>query len=425
MRAIVKIPYISSIFATSTFRQSTITFAGTVLNGALGAIFYILAARFLGPSSFGLMGVAIATLTLFSDVGNLGTDTGLVNFVPRYKDQEPEKAERFLKLGFKVKLLVGIVSLVLGLMIAPILADKVFGKPVLQEPLRIAFIGVGALILFSFVTSILQAYQRFWTWSVIQVVTNALRVVLVLGLFFWGALTLSNTLWLYIVIPLFGFIAGILIISPKFLKVRNEFSVAKEFFHYNKWVALFTVFSALGGRLDTFISARLLDSRDLGFYAAANQLVKIVPMIVGALGTVIAPKMASMGGISELKEYLKKTQLLVLGLAMLGIFSIPIVTFLIPHLYGVEYISTTTLFVVLLLAMLVFLVSVPIHMAVFYYFSKPSFFVWISLGQLLIVGLAGWNLISNFGTMGAVTTVLIGQIFSFVVPAVWVLRKVK
>src|SRR3989344_2955674 len=55
--------------ATTTFRQSSITFIGTALTGALGAVFYILAARFLGPSAFGLFNVSLTVLTLTSDIG--------------------------------------------------------------------------------------------------------------------------------------------------------------------------------------------------------------------------------------------------------------------------------------------------------------------------------------------------------------------
>jgi len=65
------IPGIKSIFATATFKQSGITFSGTIVNGVLGAAFYILVARFLGPSSYGLLAVTIASLTLVSDIGDM------------------------------------------------------------------------------------------------------------------------------------------------------------------------------------------------------------------------------------------------------------------------------------------------------------------------------------------------------------------
>src|SRR3989344_830448 len=110
---------IVSPLRTATFRQSTITFGGTIANGLLGAAFYILAARALGPAAFGLLAIAISLLTLVSDIGDLGTDTGLVNFVGRFIASDLDKAKRFLKLGLKIKLTVWLVVLSLGIVLAP------------------------------------------------------------------------------------------------------------------------------------------------------------------------------------------------------------------------------------------------------------------------------------------------------------------
>lgn len=427
-KIIQKIPgynLVAGIFATVTFRQSSITFTGTFINGVLGAVFYILTARFLGPASFGLLMVAITTLTLISDVGDLGTDTGLINFVSRYIKKKSEKAKRFLKLGLEIKLAVSVIVLLFGIFLAPQIAEAAFAKPELAVPLKIASVGVGTFLLFSFITSALQSLQKFWSWSLIQVGTNALRLILIILLFYFGIANLENTLMIYIIIPLLGFFVGIYLIKPDFLKVKNEFSVAKEFFKYNKWVAAFTLLAAFSSRLDTFISARLLSASDVGIYSAANQIVTIVPQIVAAIGTVIAPKMAEMGGIKSLTAYLKKTQLLVLVIAGFGLLSIPVVSYLIPLLFGAEYAASIPLFIILLFAMLIFLISVPFHQAVFYYFSYPKLFFWLSIVHLAIIAGLGWNLISIYGAMGAAVTVLAGQVINFIIPAVWVVKKIR
>jgi O-antigen/teichoic acid export membrane protein len=257
------------------------------------------------------------------------------------------------------------------------------------------------------------------------VATNALRVALVLMLFYLSALNLNLTLLVYIAMPLLGFVVGIFIIKPSFLKVKREFSVTKEFFKYNKWVAAFTLVAAFSSRLDTFISARLLSSGEVGIYSAANQLVTIVPQIVTALATVIAPKMAEMGSIKAMATYLKKTQLMVLAIACLGLLSIPVASYLIPILYGQEYLASIPLFTILLLAMLIFLISVPIHMSIFYYFSYPKLFFWLALLHLTVIAGLGWNLISACGAIGAALTVLVGQVFNFIIPVVWVIRRIR
>ncbi len=418
------VPNIKNVLGTATFRQSLITFFGTAANGALGAVFYIIAARILGPSSFGLLTVTILVLTLVSDIGDLGTDTGLVRFVGKYQKENPEKAKLFLKLGFKVKALVWLFASLIGVVLAPFIAQSLFGKPELIIPLRITFLGVGGVLLFSFITHALQGYQRFLAWSTVQVGTNLLRVLLVLILLYYSSLSLNSTLWVYIGVPLVGFIFGLWFL-PNFFKAKNELTVSKEFFRYNKWVALFILLAAFSGRLDTFISARLLSREDLGIYGAAKQLAAIVPQIVTALSTVIAPKMAEMGTVKDLISYLKKTQLFVSGLGILGILTIPAVLFLIPIFFGEAYLGSGPVFVVLLFSQLVYLISVPVHMSIFYYFSYPKLFFYLSLGHLLIITLLGYALIQTYGVIGAAFAVLAGSIFNFVIPFVWVLRKIR
>ena len=423
--ALLKVFDIRKISKTATFRQALITFFGTITNGALSAVFYILAARILGPANFGLLTIAIATLTLIADIGGLGTDTGLVRFVGKYVKKSKDKVSRFLKLGLEVKVAVWLLVLITGWALAPLISKTIFAKPQLILPLRISFIGVGSYLLYSFILHALQGFQKFWTWSGFQIGSSGIRVLVVLILFIYSKLNLETTLAVFVSVPLLAFLVGLFLLPINFFKVKKETSVAKEFFKYNKWVAAFTAVAAVGARLDTFISARLLTAADVGVYGAAHKMAAIIPQLVGALGTVIAPKMAGMGKIKDLVSYFKKTQLLVLGISLLGILSIPLVLFFIPILLGSEYAASGELFVVLLFAMLIFLISVPVHMAVIYYFSYPKLFLWISLGHLVIIAGGGWVLISSFGAMGAAFTVLIGHIFNFVVPAVWVLSKIR
>src|SRR3989344_2440393 len=323
-----------SLLKTKTLRQSSITFSGSLINGALGAFFFILVARNLGPAGFGIFSLAVAVSTFIADISDLGTGTGIVRFVGKYRTKDPQKALRFLKLGLEIKLLAGFIIVILGYGSSPVLSEIVFGKPELVNSLRIAFLGVGAALLFTFVTNSLQAYQKFWHWSGIYVLTNTIRLLVIIALITSGALTTTNTLLVYISIPLLGFIIGSFFIpTRKYFVIKNEESELKEFFHYNKWVALSAFISAASSRMDTFISARLLTEAQLGIYSASNQLVQVVPQLIGALGTVIAPKMAEINEKS-FKKYFIKTQIMVVLLAILGLIGIPVAYVLIPLLYG-------------------------------------------------------------------------------------------
>jgi O-antigen/teichoic acid export membrane protein len=410
------------ILKTATFRQSSITFLGTVINGLLGFAFIGITAQLLQPSQYGLFVLTTTILIAISDIFDFGTRSGLVRYVSKYLKENKELAFKFLKFTLEFKLIVAAFVTIGGWFLAPIISINFFGKPELILPLQIGFIGVISLSAFSFSIATLQAFQRFWIWSGIQIGTNLLRLLIIFSLYYVGNLSLENTLITYVLIPFLGFIFSFLFIPRKFLFVKKESGVVSELFNYSKWIGAFVVLAAISARLDVFIVGKLLSTSELGIYGIANQLSMIVPQIVVAISTVIAPKMAQMGTKKELVEYYKKTQLMVLGLAGLGLLGIPISFFVIPLLWQ-AYIGAIPIFAILLIAMLIFLISIPIHSVIIYYFGYPKLFFWLSLGHLLIVAIFGWVLTIKFGLMGAAAAVLIGMVFNFIIPLIWGLKK--
>ncbi len=416
---------ILKIIRTKTLRQSVVTATGTIINGVIGWIFYILVARNLGPSNFGIFSVATATIGLLSSIFNVGVDTGLVRFVGKYISSDKEKAFRFMKLGLKVKIISGVALITIGWFLIPFFAYTVLDKPGLLFPLRLSLIGAFGWLLSFFVTSCLQATQKFFSWVGLNIFMTSLRLFAVLGLIYFGISNINFSLYAYIYSPFIGFLLGITFL-PKFFKVKDEGSIAKEFFHYNKWVAIFTVIAAISSRLDIYLSTRLLSLSDLGIYSVANNLSSIVSEIVLALATVVAPKLASFVSVIDAKRYLKKLQLFVIALSVFGVaFGIPLSYYLIPKLYGLSYTPSILPFSILLISQAIFLISVPVHTSIYYYFSEPKVFVFVCLGQIILISTLGWYAISTYGYIGAAFTMLVGNLFNFVVPGLWVLNKLK
>ena len=414
------------IVNTATFKESSITIVGTMLNGLLGALFYISVARILGPVEFGLLTISIVTLTLISDVADIGTNTGLIRFVSSNLSHDKDKAMRFLKLSLEIKIAVWMLAFLTVFFSAPFLAQEIFHKVELILPLRLVAFGVGGALLFSFATSSIQAFQKYFLWSGLNIITNLLRLVLIFILGYNLALNVENGLLVYIILPFFGFFIAMLILpARKIFSAKGEYSLSKELFVYNIPVAIFTIISAFSSRLDTYLTASLLSTREVGIYGAASQLVQVVPQLVGALGVVAAPKFASFQSSNQMLAYFKKFQLLVLGLCLLGILSIPLFVYLIPIIYGHGYQEAVIPFTFLFIAMLVFLFSVPVHISVIYYFARPDVFIWVAIGHLLIIGGLGYIMISSYGIIGASITVLVGTTFNLIYPLIWLLIKLK
>ncbi len=417
---------LKSIIKSATFKQSQVAIISTIINGTLGALFYITLARLVGPSSFGLLTVSLTTLVLIADIVDIGTNTGLIRFVSSNLTTDRNKAYRFLKLSLEIKLIVWLITFVVIFSLAPFLATNIFHKSSLVSPLRLVGFGVGGALLFTFATSMLQAFQKYFLWSLVNITTNFLRLLLILILGFYLKLNVQSSLATYIALPMFGFFMTLLLVPAReIFSAKSEFLLLKELLKYNLPVAIFTIIAAFSSKLDTFLSATLLSSREVGIYGAASQLVQVVPQVVAGLGLVAAPKFSSFTSEHQMVIYLKKLQLLVSGLVLIGILLLPLAIYLIPVLFGQAYQDSISIFIILFFAMLVFLFSLPVHSSVIFYFGRPDVFIWVSIGNLILVGGLGYLMIQNLGMIGAAVSVLIGTAFSFLYPLVWLLVKLK
>lgn len=416
---------IKKLISTATFKHSAISFAGTTITGILGLIFYSYVARQLSTSNYGMFSLSITTLALIASISNLGTDTGVIRFVSKFAQKNNTKSMQYLKLAFKMKLLIWIVILCVGWFITPHVARIFFDKPELAFPFRIALFGVGGMLFSSFGLSALQAYSKFVWWSVLNIGANLARLVFVLILGFAGVLVVENALWVYSGVLFMLFFVNLLLL-PRFWRVSGELPLRKEFMGFNKWVAIFTAVAAIGSRMDTYLSARFLKLSNVGTYSVGVNLVSFVTQIVLALGSVVAPKLSSMTNDASAILYLKKLQLFVIVLGVCGVIvGIPLGSVVIPTIFGMQYAGSVLPFSILLVGQAIFLISVPTHMAVLYYFSYPKLFVYTTIFRLVIGFLVGVMLIPLYGETGAALSVLVGNIFDFLIPGIWVLYNFR
>jgi O-antigen/teichoic acid export membrane protein len=122
---------IEYILSTSTFRQSLLATTTTVVTGGLGLAFYALLARYLGASLYGIVTLTLSVLTLVSDIGNIGSDTGLLSFIGKYSHNR-EKRNSFLTLALIIKCISLIILSLFGLLFSHSVSHFVFHKPFLE-----------------------------------------------------------------------------------------------------------------------------------------------------------------------------------------------------------------------------------------------------------------------------------------------------
>ncbi|OGE34519.1 hypothetical protein A3C32_04215 [Candidatus Daviesbacteria bacterium RIFCSPHIGHO2_02_FULL_41_14] len=419
------LPKFSKFLKTVTFRQTSITVIATMINGILGFIFFAVLARYLGPVNFGLFITTITVLTLMSDIADLGVNTSIVKFAASLQARSDSERE-VLKIGLVTKIIVSLTVAVIGYLLSDIIANTLFNKSDLVFPLRLASLGVIGALLFSYVTSYLQAKSRFLSWGGLNISLNLGRLILIGLLVSSQSLTILNSLIAYLIFPILGFVIALGFMPIiKILTVKVPSESISQFFNYSKWAAVFIAITALSSRVDIFLSARILNTQQLGFYVAAAQLLVVIPQLASALGLVFSPKYSNFSSLGSMISYYKKTQILVIIPSVVALLLIPFASFIIQLTYGEEYIAAAPIFVILLLAMLIFLISIPIHNAILYYFSDSKFFTFLSFGHIIIMLTVGFYLISQYQAVGTALAVLIGSLFNLLVPGFYLFRRIR
>lgn len=379
----------------------------------------------MGPYDFGLFSLSITVLAVVADVGNFGINAGIVNFVSKYLNSDNQRSMKFLKLGLTAKLIIGVFVLLLGFLASPFIATVLFKKPELINAFRLVFLGVGTTWLFSFTTSYYQATQKFISWGLIQIFTNSMRLIFIVLLLSNSKLNLILAVLSYITAPLLGFLFSFVNISLSFIKEKITSGIRSEFFNFNKWLAVSSGIGAFSSRTDTFVLGRLTTPAGIGIYSAANQLVQVIPQIIGAIGTVVAPRYSSFTNDKDMISYFKKLLLFVSGISIFILLCTPIVKFIIDIFFGVEYQNSFKIFVILVFSALIFLMSVPFHNAIIYYFSYPRLFSYLSVINFVVVATLSVYLTKTFGYQATAYAIVAGNFVNFLIPALWFWRRVK
>ncbi|OGM26056.1 hypothetical protein A2692_00140 [Candidatus Woesebacteria bacterium RIFCSPHIGHO2_01_FULL_39_95] len=404
-----KLQTATGLWSTATLRQSTLTSFSTIINAGLGALFYFFLAYSLGSHDYGIFTLLTTLIAMLASIADLGTDQGLVRYLPKYKnDFDAQKA--IMKLSLKIKLLSGLVTFFALTIFARSISSSVFNRPDFTTFVPFVGLGVIAQLLFSYSTSLSQAMERFFLWSGLFIGTNSMRLFIAAAFFQLGFLNSTSASLVYIILPFLGFVTSLTFFDKKFMKVRGENRFLKELFGFNKWIFAFLVVSTVGSKLEIFFTTRFLGFSLLGIYGLIQQLSSILPQLTSAIGAVTSPKFASFDKNFKNKKYTLKVLLLTGTLGLISLLVMIPLGYLVLNTIGNDYITGFLPFIVLLIAMAIFLVTSPMRDSIIYYFEKPSFFFWLGIVHALAVTLLSISLIPRFDLMGTSYVVLSGQI---------------
>jgi O-antigen/teichoic acid export membrane protein len=411
------------IFSHKFSQDALINISGTIINSLLGLFFFILILRVLGPTEFGIFAILAAILVLLSDVFDLGTNQGLVKFISESLAKKDQRSvSQFLKLGFEIKILVGLLLIVLGWPISYFVARFFFPFQNFWL-IFLAFLGILPTLLLGFVFYSLQGLGRFVKANLCQIFANTLRLILIFVFLFFDHLDVFTSVLVFSIAPFFGFLAGIYFLPKEFLQVRGEFLQIRSFLRFNFWLALYFVFFSIYSRIDTFLLAGLVGAYQTGIYNAAARLLSPFMQVSGNFSTALAPSFAKLKNLQLAKNLFRQTLKFAVVLVLPMFLIIFLAPFLIPVLFGKSYLDSIPSLQILTVGMMFLFISVPATTFIVYFFEKPQVYVILTFFQIFLILVFGFVLIPRFGATGAAISFLISQIWLFSSSFIFVLAK--
>lgn len=400
---------IFQLLFSKTIQNTGVVFGGNIIASGFSLITILILTKTLSPETFGILSLVSSVALLLISLTDFGIAVGLSKFVIPMEDKSSAKAVSFFRTVFWIEIFLGITTILLGLIFLDPISYWLGGSK-LKGPLALGFIIAGLLSFYAYVPVVLQTLQKFWTLTALNIFSNLFKLTMVATLFYTGYLTLWNTLYINLFSALAILLCGLLVV-PKFLGIvwKEDIHSAGKLFSFTKWLAISYALNAIASRLDILMLSHFRTSLEVGYYALAFQLSAAFPLLLGAVSTVLIPKVSNLKTGGQLGKYILKSlksSIFVVPLILIGIIISPVV---IKVLFGSKYIFSIPILQILLLNYLLILIINPISL-VMYALNKQKILVLINVITLFTLFILQFYLIPSFGGIGAALALVINTL---------------
>lgn len=382
-------------------------------------LYRIIIAKNLGVEAYGLFSIAFSIFLLFSTIGTLSLDRGLLRFISYYKAKnETGNIREIIKKALIIETIIGILLFLLLYFISKPISIYIFHNARLIPLIKIISFSIPLYLIYTIITSYLQAIEKTVLASVVNNIVNNLARIIFLLIFIYLGFGINSVGYSYV----FSFIVvlTVIIVFSNIIKTlrskeKATYNMTNELIIYSIPLLGSTIISQLQGMVDTTLIGYFKGAYDAGLYNAALPIatlliifpVVIYPTVIQQLTKYYSKE--NKEGIKTLFKQIPKWMLLInLPLAALialfpGVF--------INLLFGKEFLSASFSLTLITIYNLLF----SIYMVSFYSFEvikkTKSLFI-VTTSALLINLIMDIILIPKLGINGAAISILTSGIFA-------------
>ncbi|HJP60261.1 MAG TPA: flippase, partial [Gemmatimonadaceae bacterium] len=277
----------------------------------LALAFFVMpvAARYLGPARFGLLGLAWA-VTEYLSLFDLGLGRTTVKFVADALHRERDDLADIASLATLIQLVAGIVGGVAFALLAPVVVPVAFHLPpaIGAEAVamfRVVGFNLPAVLLLSGLRGILEGAQRFDLSNGIRMLSSAASVALP-GIGAVSGVSLPEIMW-WVLISRAIVCALYLVAIRRALpalrwRLPRDWARARDLLSFGGWVLVSNIISPLLVYFDRFALGAIAGVAAVGFYTAPYEGVTRLLLVAVSVALSLLPTLTSLETLGERRQ---------------------------------------------------------------------------------------------------------------------------
>lgn len=301
---------------------------------AIQAVYFIVLARALGPSEYGIFAAIAAIAAMTGPFSSLGTSTLLVRNVSRDK----ESAASQWTLVLLVSTVTGLFLVMVLVLLVPALAPT--GTSI-QVALAILVADILAGRLVETAGMVAQAQERMGRLALYPVLLNLLRLAAITSLivYFDDDFTLTQWAWLYAAASISMAIFAVTEVSintgiakPDLARYRREW---KDGLYFSIGLSAQSAYNDI----DKTMLGRINSAEATGVYSAGFRIVDMAYTPIRAMAAASFPRFFKVGarGQREMLKFVKRLAAPAIGYTLLAGVGLLSLAHVVPLLLGQEY----------------------------------------------------------------------------------------
>lgn len=345
-------------FSSETFKKyfanTSWMFAEKFIRLGIAFVVGIYVVRYLGPENFGILSYAISFVGLFATISTLGLDSIVVREL--VKDQN--RRDELLGSVFYLRIIGAVIAVLLSIITAFILQESYFNILLISIIVSSTIFQSLNVVEYYFQARVESKFNVYVQSSslIIASIIKALLVLFNAPLIYFAIVYVLEFVFLsigYYIIYKFN--------GLKITEWRYKFATAVTLIK-DAWPLVFSgIVIAIYMKIDQVMIKNMLNTKEVGFYAAAVKLSEAWYFIPVAICTSLFPAIINAKKVNE-TIYLNRMQKLYDLLSVISIGIAVIVTFLsgfiITLIFGPKYLPSATVLMIYIWA------GVPVFLGV-------------------------------------------------------------